>query len=437
MKYQEALDYMDSLKNYGIVPGLDSIRELCRRLGNPQDGLRFVHIAGTNGKGSVLAYVSTVARCAGYRVGRYISPAVRDYRERFQLGGRMITQKDLCSLAEELRRVCDTMTGEGLPHPTAFEVETALGFLYFRRKDCDLVVMETGMGGRLDATNVIGNTLVAALTSVSMDHMQYLGDTLGAIAGEKAGILKPGCHAVSAAQEPEAMEVIRAQALRLGVPLTVADGEKAVRVRYGMERQRFDYGGMKDLEISLAGRYQIGNAVLAVEVCRALGERGFDISEKALRQGLLDTRWPGRFTVLGRRPLFVADGAHNEDAAKKLAESIEFYFTNRRIIFIMGILKDKDYEKIIELTARYADQILTVAPPDNPRAMSSYELAREVARVHPRVTAVDSLEEAVEISHLLADREDVILAFGSLSYLGGLMDIMEERNRKTAAHKGR
>lgn len=437
MKYQEALDYMDSLKNYGIVPGLDSIRELCRRLGNPQDGLRFVHIAGTNGKGSVLAYVSTVARCAGYRVGRYISPAVRDYRERFQLDGRMITQKDLCSLAEELRRVCDTMTGEGLPHPTAFEVETALGFLYFRRKDCDLVVMETGMGGRLDATNVIGNTLVAALTSVSMDHMQYLGDTLGAIAGEKAGILKPGCHAVSAAQEPEAMEVIRAQAQRLGVPLTVADGEKAVRVRYGLERQRFDYGGMKDLEISLAGRYQIGNAVLAVEVCRALGERGFDISEKALRQGLLDTRWPGRFTVLGRRPLFVADGAHNEDAAKKLAESIEFYFTNRRIIFIMGILKDKDYEKIIELTARYADQILTVAPPDNPRAMSSYELAREVAKVHPRVTAVDSLEEAVEISHLLADREDVILAFGSLSYLGGLMDIMEERNRKTAAHKGR
>ncbi len=437
MKYQEALDYMDSLKNYGIVPGLDSIRELCRRLGNPQDGLRFVHIAGTNGKGSVLAYVSTVARCAGYRVGRYISPAVRDYRERFQLDGRMITQKDLCSLAEELRRVCDTMTGEGLPHPTAFEVETALGFLYFRRKDCDLVVMETGMGGRLDATNVIGNTLVAALTSVSMDHMQYLGDTLGAIAGEKAGILKPGCCAVSAAQEPEAMEVIRAQAQRLGVPLTVADGEKAVRVRYGLERQRFDYGGMKDLEISLAGRYQIGNAVLAVEVCRALGERGFDISEKALRQGLLDTRWLGRFTVLGRRPLFVADGAHNEDAAKKLAESIEFYFTNRRIIFIMGILKDKDYERIIELTARYADQILTVAPPDNPRAMSSYELAREVARVHPRVTAVDSLEEAVEISHLLADREDVILAFGSLSYLGGLMDIMEERNRKTAAHKGR
>ncbi len=433
MKYQEALDYMDSLKNYGIVPGLDSVRELCRRLDNPQEELRFVHIAGTNGKGSVLAYVSTVVWRAGYRVGRYISPAVRDYRERFQVNGHMITQKDLCGLVEEMRRVCDAMTAEGLPHPTAFEVETALGFLYFRRKECDLVVLETGMGGRLDATNMINNTLVAVLTSVSMDHMQYLGDTLGAIAGEKAEILKPGCRAVSAAQEPEVMEVIRQQALRREVPLTVADGERAARVRYGLERQRFDYGGIKDLEICLAGRHQIGNAVLAVEVCRALGECGFDISEKALRQGLLETRWPGRFTVLGRKPLFVADGAHNEDAAKKLAESMEFYFTNRRILFIMGILKDKEYEKIIELTARYADQILTVAPPDNPRAMSSYELAREVARVHPRVTAVDSLEEAVEISHLLAGKEDVILAFGSLSYLGRLMEIMEERNRKTVS----
>lgn len=437
MKYQEALDYMDSLKNYGIVPGLGSVREICRRLDNPQDGLRFVHIAGTNGKGSVLAYVSTAVRCAGYRVGRYISPAVRDYRERYQVDGRMITQKDLCGLVEELRRVCDAMTAEGLPHPTAFEVETALGFLYFRRKECDLVVLETGMGGRLDATNMIQNTLVAVLTSISMDHMQYLGNTLGAIAGEKAGILKPGCRAVSAAQEPEAMEVIRKQALRLEVPLTVADGERAVRVRYGLERQRFDYGGMKDLEIGLAGRHQIGNAVLAIEVCRALGECGFDISEKALRQGLSDTRWPGRFTVLGRKPLFVADGAHNEDAAKKLAESIEFYFTNKRIIFIMGILKDKEYEKIIEITARFADQILTVAPPGNPRAMGSCELAREAAKAHPRVTAVDSLEEAVEISHLLADKEDVILAFGSLSYMGRLMDIMEERKRKSVSHKNR
>ena len=430
MKYQEALEYIDSLKKYGIVPGLDSIRELCRRLGDPQDRLQFVHIAGTNGKGSVLAYVSTVLRCAGYRVGRYISPTVRDYRERIQVNGRNITQKALCGLVEELRQACDSMVEDGLPHPTPFEVETVMGFLYFLRENCDLVVLETGMGGREDATNVIRNTRVAVLASVSMDHMQYLGNTLAAIAEEKAGILKPGCLAVSMFQEQEAMEVIRERARRLQIPLTVADGREAKRVRYGLERQRFDYDSLKDLEIGLAGQFQVHNAVLAVEGGRALSDCGYAISEEALRQGLRETRWPGRFTVLGKKPLFVADGAHNEDAAKKLAASMEFYFTNRRIIFIMGILKDKAYEKIIELTAGYADQILTVTPPDNPRAMSSYELAREVARVHPRVTAVDSLEEAVEISHLLADREDVILAFGSLSYLGRLMEIMERRSGK-------
>lgn len=430
MKYQETLDYMESLKGYGIVPGLDSVRELCRRLGDPQKQLRFVHVAGTNGKGSVAAYVSAIAQCAGYRVGRYISPAIREYRERYQVNGRMITQKDLCGLAEELKAACDSMAADGRPHPTSFEAETALGFLYFCRKKCDLVVLETGMGGRLDATNIIENTLVAVLTSVSMDHMQYLGGTLSAIAKEKAGILKPGCRAVSAEQEPEAEEVLLARARLLQVPLTTVRGELTRRVRYGLERQRFDYDGLRDLEIGLAGQYQVANAALAVETCQALTDCGYEISETALRQGLRETRWPGRFTILGRRPLFVADGAHNEDAAKKLAQSVEFYFTNRRIIYIMGILKDKEYEKIIGLTARYADQILTVTPPDVSRAMGSYELAQEVAKVHPRVTAVDSLEEAVEMSHLLAGREDVILAFGSLSYLGRLMEIMEERESR-------
>lgn len=430
MKYQEALEYIDSLKNYGIVPGLDSIRELCRRLGDPQEELAFVHIAGTNGKGSVLAYVSTILKCAGYKVGRYISPAIREYRERIQINGRMISRKALGELMEEIREACDSMTADGLLHPTPFEVETALGFLYFCREKCDLVVLETGMGGRLDATNVIRNTRVAVLASISMDHMQYLGKTLSAIAGEKAGILKPGCRAVTMEQEPEAMEVIRERAEQLQLPLTVAAVSQAKRVRYGLEKQRFDYDGMKDLEIRLAGRCQISNAVLAVEVCRALIVCGYEIPEKALRLGLQETRWPGRFTVLARKPLFVIDGAHNEDAAKKLAESIEFYFTNKRIIYIMGVLKDKEYDKIIELTAHYADQILTVAAPGNPRAMSSYELAREAAKVHPRVTAVDSLEEAVEISYLLAGKEDVILAFGSLSYLGRLMEILEEREKK-------
>ena len=428
MKYEEALEYMESLNRYGIVPGLGNITELCRRLGNPQEELKFVHIAGTNGKGSVLAYVSTILKCAGYRVGRYISPTIFDYRERFQIGERKITKMDLCQGVDVLKGICDAMAEEGNPHPTPFEVETALAFWYFRKMKCDIVVLETGMGGREDATNVITTALASVFASISMDHMKFLGDTLEAIAGEKAGILKDGCPGVTMRQQPAAMKVLEEAAAQKGCPLTVADGGRAKRIRYGLERQRFDYGGWKDLEITLAGKWQIDNAVLAVETVKVLETEGYPVSEAALRRGLKEAKWPGRFTVLGKKPLFVADGAHNEDAARKLAESIEFYFTNKRIVYIMGMLKDKDYEKIIGLTHSCADQIITVTPPENPRAMRAYDLARKVSEVHSRVTAVDSLEEAVEMSYLLAGKDDVILAFGSLSYLGRLMSIVERRN---------
>ena len=428
MKYAEVLEYMESLNSHGIVPGLDSIRGLCDRLGNPQDSLTILHIAGTNGKGSVLAYLSTILKNAGYRVGLYLSPTIFEYRERIQAGGRPITQKALCELVERLKGCCEEMVREGLPHPTAFEVETAMAFCYFATQGCDIVVLETGMGGRLDATNIVRHTKLAILTSISMDHMKFLGGTLEQIAAEKAGIIKPGCRLVTAKQAPEAERVIRKQAKILGVPVTIADPGQASHIRYGVERQSFDLGEWKKLEISLAGTWQIENAVLAVTAVCELERMGFSVGEKALRRGLLETVWPGRFSVIAKKPLFIADGAHNEDAAKKLASSIEFYFTNRRIIYIMGVLRDKDYEKIIELTHALADQIITFRVPDNPRAMDGYELAAEAARFHPRVSAVDSLEEAVEMSYLMAGRNDVIIAFGSLSYLGKLIRIVERLN---------
>lgn len=432
MKYEEAMEYMQSLNQYGIVPGLGNVEALCARLNSPEKELKFVHIAGTNGKGSVLAYVSTILKCAGYRVGRYISPTIFDYRERIQVGERKITKKDLCEGAQLMQTVCNRMVEEGLPHPTAFEVETALAFWYFRKMKCGIVVLETGMGGKGDATNVIADTVAAVFASISMDHMKFLGSSLSAIAGEKAGIMKAGCRAVTVKQQPEVMEVLKAAAEEKNCPLTTADCGLAGRIRYGVEKQRFDYEGLKDLEIGLAGTWQVENAVLALETVKALGTAGYSVSEAALRRGLREARWPGRFTVIGRKPLFVADGAHNEDAARKLAQSIEFYFTNKRIIYIMGMLQDKEYEKIIRLTHAYADQIITVTPPDNPRGMRAYDLAREVAKVHPQVSAVDSLEEAVEMSYLLAGKEDVILAFGSLSYLGSLMTIVEKRNSRGA-----
>lgn len=429
MKYTEFLEYVDSLKNYGIVPGLDNIRRLCNALGNPQDSLRFIHIAGTNGKGSVLAYLSTILKCAGYKVGRYLSPVIFDYRERIQTGGRPITQAACCEGMEIIRDICAQMKAEGFPHPTPFEAETALAFWYFQKTGCEYVVLETGMGGLEDATNLITTTVAAVITPISMDHMAFLGNTLSQIAAQKAGIIKKGSVVISICQQQEVMQVIENTAAAHGCSLEVADPQQVYRIRYGVERQRFDYGGFQNLEITMAGRFQIENAALAVETVKVLTQSGLKIPESALRKGLCETKWPGRFSVIGRRPLFIADGAHNEDAAIKLAESIDFYFTNKRIIYIMGVLKDKEYGRIIEVTYRYADQIITVTPPENPRAMQAYDLAGEVAKVHPRVTAADSLEEAVEMSCLLAGREDVIIAFGSLSYLGRLIRIVTKRTQ--------
>lgn len=433
MNYTQTLEYIESLKAYGIVPGLGNITELCNRLGNPQESLCFVHIAGTNGKGSVLAYVSTILKAAGYRVGRYISPVIFTYCERIQVNGRQISKKALCECMEEVRTACEAMVAEGLPHPTPFEVETAAAFLYFKQKECDIVVLETGMGGREDATNLIQNTKVAVLATISMDHMQFLGNTLEKIAWQKAGIIKKGSFVVSAKQSEEALSVIEKEAGEKACPLTVT-GEP-VKVKYGLEKQKFSYTCQSgavyaDLEIRLSGKHQIENAALAVEVMDKLGLCGYPIAEKWLRKGLAETVWPGRFQVVGKRPLFILDGAHNEDAAKKLAESIRFYFTNNRIIYIMGILKDKEYEKVIAETCAYAEQIITVTPPDNARALPALTLARTVKEYHPHVTAAGSLEEAVEMAGLLAAKEDVIICFGSLSFLGRMTKLVEKKQKK-------
>lgn len=423
MKEAEVMEYIESITGLGIVPGLDSIKELCRRLGNPQANLKFVHVAGTNGKGSVCSYIASVLKAAGYSVGRYISPTIFEYRERIQVNGRMISRTALGRLMEQVKTVCDEMVAEGLPQPTPFEVETALGFLYFVEKQCDIVILEVGMGGLMDATNLIEKPLVSVLVSISMDHMKFLGNSLAEIAAQKAGILKPGCPVVTIRQEDEAQAVVEAKAKELSCPLTVVEKNDLKNVKYGLEKQRFDYLAYKKLEIHLAGQVQVENAALAVGVLQVLDSQGYKISENKLRLGLEQTKWPGRFTVIGKKPVFVVDGAHNEDAAKRLAQSIEFYFTNKRIIYIMGVLRDKEYEKIINLTHGYADQIITVTTPNNSRAMQALDLAKEIWKVHPNVTAAESIEEAVELGRLLAGKDDVIIAFGSLSFMGKIMTV--------------
>lgn len=428
MTEKECLDFMDELKKSGIVPGLGSIKELCRRLGNPQDAFPCIHIAGTNGKGSVLAYLSTVYKTAGYRVGAFSSPAVFNPRETIRVDGKNMTKKAYTEGLEKIKEAVETIKADGLPAPTAFEAEVALAFLYFADKKCDIVMLEAGMGGREDATNLITRTLAAVLMPIGMDHMQFLGGTLDKIAYQKAGIIKKGCVAVSAVQQEEAAAEIRKEAEKQGCSCIFATVPE--KIKYGLKKQKFSYRDAfgtlhKDMEITIPGVCQAENAAVAIEVVEALNrQNAFVVSEENLRRGLLETSWPGRFEVLREKPYFVIDGAHNEPAAKKLVQSVSAYFSNKRIIYIMGMLKDKEYEKVAEITYPYADQIITVTPPENKRALSAMDLAAAVSAYHPRVTTAGSVEEAVEMAYLLAGKEDVILCFGSLSFLGRVRDIL-------------
>ncbi len=430
MNYQQAMDYIEKCAGYGIVPGLDSIKELLNRLGNPQKDLKCIHIAGTNGKGSVLALLTSVLTAAGYRVGAYVSPTIFEYRERFQVQKKWISKAKVARLMEQVAAEADAMAEEGLAHPTPFEIETAMSFLLFREKNCDLAVLETGMGGALDATNVIEKPLVCVLTPISMDHMVFLGDTLEEIARQKAGIIKPGSTVVLAPQSKAAKRVIEERAKGCAVrELRWVKGEEIKEERSGLKGQKFSYGNNRNIEISLLGRYQLENAALVLEVIEALEALGYPVPLKALREGMVQALWPGRFQILKTKPIFLVDGAHNEAGAIRLKESLEFYFTNKRIIYIMGMFKDKECDKVIAHTHSLAEHIITVAVKGNARALPALELAAAAARVHPKVTAADSIEEAVELAYLLADKDTVIAAFGSLAYLGDCIRAVEERDR--------
>lgn len=427
MTYEEARRFLENCNQYAGELTLEPLREMLRRLGNPQDKLSFVHIAGTNGKGSILAYVSTILFKAKYRVGRYVSPTIFGYRERIQVNGVSISREDLTRLTEKVECVGAQMLSEGLRHPTMFEAETAVAFLYFLEQGCEIVVLEAGMGGRTDATNVIQNTLVAVLASISMDHMGFLGDTLFEIAENKAKIIKPGCMVVSVKQMEEAERAVMERSKKVGCSVVVADADAAVHRKRGLFQQTFDYKEQESVEIALSGEYQFINAVAALEVVEALRKKGYQIPEEAVRSGLKETVWKGRFTVVAREPYVIVDGAHNRDAAKRLRETIEQYLSDKRLIYIMGVLADKEYERVIEETVSFASEIVTVMTPDNERALPAEKLAEAVAKYYVPVQAAESIADAVERAYALARKEDVILAFGSLSYLGELIRQVERR----------
>lgn len=444
MKYSEAMNFIEECNKAGIVPGLDSIKELCRRIGNPQDELKFIHIAGTNGKGSTLAYMSTILKCAGYKTGRYISPTILSYLERFQVNGKIISQKLFCEIVIIVKQACDSMVADGLPHPTAFEVETAIAFLFFLEKKCDIVVLECGMGGREDATNLITTTVMEVFAHIDMDHMQFLGETLVAIATEKAGIIKPNSTVVSGIQYDEVYNVLEEKAVLSGAQFVKLTKDGIGKVKYAIKGQTFEisstgmpgeYNSEKaetKFTTPLLGTHQVDNAATAVfamrtldymisthcDTCMGMNRR---ITDDIIQKGLDNTVWPARLQIVSKKPLFIIDGAHNPDAALRLKESIEMYFADKKKIFIMGMFRDKAVEEVIDIMCPMADMVMTIATPDNPRAMSAVELAEAVQRVCPNVTSLDSVEEAIEMSQMFADKDSIILAFGSLSFLGRII----------------
>ena len=424
MNYKEARVYLDEVSKYGSVLGLESMRELLRRLGDPQNELKFIHISGTNGKGSVLAYLSTILSGAGYRTGRYISPTLFSYRERIQVDGEYIEKESLACHVTAIAAAAEDMQKAGLPSPTVFEIETALAFLYFKEKRCDIVTLEVGCGGLLDATNVITTTLMEVIASISMDHTDLLGDTLAKIAAQKAGIIKPDTMVVSAQQKSEAAQVIEDTCKEQYCTLQMVDESKISNVHYGAEGQTFSYKTWENVAISLAGSYQIKNAALALEGVEALRKLGYALSDQQVREGLLHTAWRGRFTTLRRDPTVIIDGAHNPAAALELKESLERYFPGKTLYFVMGMFKDKDYAQVIDLTAPLARHIITVETPGNPRAMPARELAEAVGNVNPSVEWADSVAHGVEKALAMAGKEDAVIVFGSLSFLGEAADAL-------------
>ncbi len=413
MDYIKSLEYIEDTQKYGSVLGLLNMERLCAYFGDPQNNIRIIHIAGTNGKGSTGAFIESVLMHEGKNICRYTSPAVFDYRELWTYNGDMITESEFAFYMTKIRAAAEFLTGKGHPHPTRFELETMLAFLYCSDKKCDYAILETGMGGRYDAVNIIKKSELSVITSISMDHTQFLGDSLEKIAYEKAGIIKPGGRAVVADNPQTVRDVMADVCKSMAAECIFCD--RAYNVRDSI----FDLGDMRDIKISLNGSFQIENAVTAITVCEELG-----ISEAAIRAGLNNTHWHGRFEKIAENPPFIIDGAHNTDAVKKLKSSL-LGMKDTRFNFIIGVLADKEHDKMMEIITPLADRIFTVTP-KNPRALKNTVLAEEILKYNKNTTA-RGIKEAVGIC--MADKDRTSVAFGSLSYLGEVCDAIREESK--------
>lgn len=418
MNYIDAMKYIEEKSKLGLVPGLDNVKELLRRLGNPEQKCKCLHIAGTNGKGSIFSFVQEILLEAGYTVGRYVSPTIMTYLERFQINKVNMSEERFAELLEIVSKEVDSMVNDGLNSPTSFEIETAIAFLYFSLEKTDYVLIECGMGGRLDATNVIETPIVSVFASISMDHMHFLGDTLEKIAVEKAGIIKAGGDCVSYEQNPIVAKVLKEKCNKKNARLFCVDEEDLYIKKTDLNGSEFVYKN-QEYKISLLGEHQVSNAVTAIETVKLLD----GISEADIYNGLRNTRWQGRLTKVKDEPLMYVDGAHNEDAWKILKKAVNKYFTNRRIIYIIGVLKDKEFKKMAELLADTMSVAITITP-EGERGLDKEILADVLRECHvPCVKTASSSEEAIQIAMSHAKEEDVVLVCGSLSFISDYLRI--------------
>ena len=410
MQYDEALNYIHSISWTFTKPGLERIGELCHRLGDPQKDLKFVHVAGTNGKGSFCSMLDSVLRHASYKVGLFTSPYIKEFNERIRVSGENIPNDALAEITAYIRPIADAMEDK----PTEFELITAIGLEYFKRCDCDVVVLEAGMGGRLDSTNIIESSLLSVITGISLDHTAYLGDTVEKIAAEKAGIIKEGGTVLYCGNDERARAVIGEKAERMHATLTCADKSGLQLKRCDLSGCTFDLGEWKDVEISLLGLYQPQNAANVLYAVEQLRSQGLEIPDSAVYEGLKAATWQARFEKIVQNPLVIFDGAHNPEGIDAAVQSIKYYFGARKVTVLTGVMRDKDYEYVASKLAEIANHAFCIKP-DNPRALDAAAYASVLASRGVEASACGSVAEAFDTAKAYAAQSgSVLVCLGSL-----------------------
>ena len=412
---EQSLNYIHGLYRKGTKPSLHRVAFLLEKLGNPHKKLKFVHIAGTNGKGSTAAMTASILTNAGYRAGLFTSPYIYRFNERMQIDGKQSPDEDVICRTEKLRAIAETMD----ELPTEFDFVTAMAMDYFAAEHCDIVVLEVGVGGALDSTNIIPAPEVAVLTNIGLDHTDLLGDTVEKIAAVKAGIIKKGCHAVFYDSTPSVEQVYAAVCEEKHVPVHKADFSRLHSVSKGLEGQIFHCGERQNLFLPLLGEHQLHNAAVVLRVADTLRQIGWKITEEHIRNGLKTVSWPGRFHIVDKDPLFIIDGGHNPQCIEALVQNIKDYLAGRKIVVLAGVLADKDYADMFRPVMPFADTFVCITP-DNPRKMNASDLARYLTEAGAKATGCDTVEAGVALAKELAGKDGVILSFGSLYALGDI-----------------